>query len=123
MGGAMDLISNPDETKIVVATDHVDKHRNPKIVEQCSLPLTGARCVSTIITDLVSEQVYKRRNCSSHSRLPANLGASKQCVFQVDRAKGGLELTELAPGVSVEEVKKKTGAKFSVAENLKVMEA
>lgn len=55
----MDLISNPDETKIVVATDHVDKHRNPKIVEQCSLPLTGARCVSTIITDLVSEQVYK----------------------------------------------------------------
>lgn len=119
----MDLISNPDETKIVVATDHVDKHGNPKIVEQCSLPLTGARCVSTIITDLVSEQVYTRRNCSSHSRLPANLGASNQCVFQVDRAKGGLELTELAPGVSVEEVKKKTGAKFSVAENLKVMEA
>ena len=54
MGGAMDLVSNPDATKIVVLTDHVDKYGTPKIVEQCSLPLTGARCVSTIITDLVS---------------------------------------------------------------------
>ncbi len=50
----MDLISNPDDTKIVVATEHVAKDGSPKIVEQCSLPLTGARVVSTIITDLVS---------------------------------------------------------------------
>ena len=54
MGGAMDLVSNPDATKIVVLTDHVDKNGRPKIVQNCSLPLTGARCVSTIITDLVS---------------------------------------------------------------------
>jgi hypothetical protein len=54
MGGAMDLISNPDATKIVVATDHVAKDGSPKVVEQCSLPLTGAKVVSTIITDLVS---------------------------------------------------------------------
>lgn len=54
MGGAMDLVSNPDETKIVVLTDHVDKNGRPKILKNCSLPLTGARCVSTIITDLVS---------------------------------------------------------------------
>lgn len=54
MGGAMDLVSNPDETKIVVLTDHVDKYGKPKIVEHCTLPLTGARCVSTIITELVS---------------------------------------------------------------------
>ena len=54
MGGAMDLVSNPDETKIVVTTDHVAKDGTPKIVQQCQLPLTGARCVSTIITDLVS---------------------------------------------------------------------
>lgn len=53
----MDLISNPDETKIVVATDHVAKDGSPKIVAQCSLPLTGARCVSTIITDLVSSNI------------------------------------------------------------------
>jgi 3-oxoacid CoA-transferase len=96
MGGAMDLISNPDETKIVVATEHVAKDGSPKIVELCSLPLTGARVVSTIITDL--------------------------CVFQVNRAEGGLVLTELAPGVDVEEVRSKTGAKFAVADYLKSME-
>ncbi|KAL4891383.1 hypothetical protein BDV59DRAFT_68956 [Aspergillus ambiguus] len=96
MGGAMDLISNPDQTKIVVATSHTAKDGSPKIVSECSLPLTGANCVSTIITDL--------------------------CVFQVDRAKGQLLLTELAPGVEVEEVMSKTGAKFSVAEQLELME-
>jgi 3-oxoacid CoA-transferase len=45
-----------------------------------------------------------------------------QCVFQVDREKGKLTLTELAPGVEVEEVKQKTGAKFDVADGLKKME-
>lgn len=54
MGGAMDLISNPDQTKIVVATSHLAKDGSPKIVQKCSLPLTGANVVSTIITDLVS---------------------------------------------------------------------
>lgn len=55
----MDLVSNPDETKIVVTTDHVAKDGTPKIVEQCTLPLTGAKVVSTIITDLVSWLRYK----------------------------------------------------------------
>jgi 3-oxoacid CoA-transferase len=54
MGGAMDLVGNPDQTKIVVATDHLDKNGGSKIVEQCNLPLTGRAVVSTIITDLVS---------------------------------------------------------------------
>lgn len=49
----MDLVSNPDETKIVVATEHVAKDGSAKIVQDCSLPLTGAKVVSTIITDLV----------------------------------------------------------------------
>lgn len=53
MGGAMDLVSNPDSTKIVVATEHVARDGSPKVVQTCSLPLTGARVVSTIITDLV----------------------------------------------------------------------
>jgi len=53
MGGAMDLVANPDQTKIVVATEHVAKDGTSKIVHRCSLPLTGARVVSTIITDLV----------------------------------------------------------------------
>ncbi|RAL04407.1 3-oxoacid CoA-transferase [Aspergillus ibericus CBS 121593] len=96
MGGAMDLISNPEKTKIVVATSHTAKDGSPKIVAECSLPLTGANCVSTIITEL--------------------------CVFQVDRAKGKLLLTELAPGVEVEEVQSKTGAKFTVADHLELME-
>ncbi|KAL2024980.1 hypothetical protein VTK56DRAFT_3679 [Thermocarpiscus australiensis] len=96
MGGAMDLVSNPDNTKIVVATEHVAKDGTSKVVQTCSLPLTGARVVSTIITDL--------------------------CVFQVDRKRGTLTLTEIAPGVDVEEVKSKTDAAFIVAEDLKVME-
>lgn len=45
-----------------------------------------------------------------------------QCVFQVDRKRGGLTLTELAPGVEVEEVKQKTGAKFEVSDSLGQME-
>ena len=96
MGGAMDLVSNPDETKIVVATEHVAKDGSSKIVERCSLPLTGARVVSTIVTDL--------------------------CVFQVDRVNGGLTLTELADGVTEEMVREKTAAKYKVAEKLVSME-
>ena len=57
MGGAMDLVSNPDGTKIVVATEHVAKDGSPKIVKECKLPLTGANVVSTIITDLVSSRL------------------------------------------------------------------
>ncbi|PTU22342.1 hypothetical protein P175DRAFT_0490812 [Aspergillus ochraceoroseus IBT 24754] len=95
MGGAMDLISNPDRTKIVVATSHTAKDGSPKIVSECALPLTGANCVSMIITEL--------------------------CVFHVDRTKGELTLTELAPGVEVEEIRQKTGAKFKVAEKLEMM--
>ncbi|KAK4139676.1 mitochondrial succinyl-CoA:3-ketoacid coenzyme A transferase 1 [Dichotomopilus funicola] len=96
MGGAMDLVSNPDNTKIVVATEHVAKDGTSKVVHTCSLPLTGAKVVSTIITDL--------------------------CVFEVDRKQGTLTLTEIAPGVEVEEVKSKTDAAFTVASDLKSME-
>lgn len=92
MGGAMDLVSNPDRTKIVVATEHVDKNGRSKIVQDCKLPLTGKGVVSTIITDLA--------------------------VFQVDRARGGLTLTEVAEGVDVQTVREKTDAEFAVAENL-----
>ncbi|CAK7245829.1 MAG: hypothetical protein STHCBS139747_007429 [Sporothrix thermara] len=97
MGGAMDLVSNPDKTKIVVATEHVAKDGTSKIVQDCSLPLTGARVVSTIITEL--------------------------CVFEVDRVGGsGLTLTELAPGVTVDDIKRNTDASFTVAETLLPME-
>ncbi|KAH6603293.1 hypothetical protein Trco_008068 [Trichoderma cornu-damae] len=96
MGGAMDLVANPESTKVIVATEHLCKDGSSKIVQECSLPLTGARCVSTIITDL--------------------------CVFQVDRAQGTMTLTELAPGVTVEEVESKTDATFAVADEIAIME-
>lgn len=92
----MDLVANPDNTKIVVATEHCAKDGSSKIKQQCTLPLTGARVVSTIITDL--------------------------CVFEVDREQGTLTLTELAPGVDVDEVRSKTDADFSVVDDLKQME-
>ncbi|EJT47459.1 coenzyme A transferase, putative [Trichosporon asahii var. asahii CBS 2479] len=93
MGGAMDLVSSPDQTKIIITTDHVNKRGEPKIVQECSLPLTGARCVSMIVTELA--------------------------VFEVDRKAGKLTLTELMPGATLEEVVAKTGAKFDVSPNLK----
>lgn len=92
MGGAMDLVSNPDATKVIVVAQHTDKHGRPKIVGECSLPLTGVRCVSRIITELA--------------------------VFDVDRTNGGLTLVEIAKGHTVEELKEKTGAPFKVADNL-----
>ena len=50
----MDLVSSPDQTKIIVLTEHCDRRGRPKIVQTCDLPLTGQRCVSMIITELAS---------------------------------------------------------------------
>ena len=86
----MDLVSNPDKTKVIAVMDHVAKDGSPKILEECSLPLTGARTVSQIITEL--------------------------CVFEVDRVKGGLELVELMEGIGIDEVRQKTGCGFRVKE-------
>lgn len=84
MGGAMDLVGNPDSTKIVVATDHVAKDGSSKILQECSLPLTGARVVSTIITDLVSRSIKVDLSCdggltgcSACSRLIGRRGGSR----------------------------------------------
>ncbi|CAG9991403.1 unnamed protein product [Clonostachys byssicola] len=93
-GGAMDLVSNPSATKVVVTMEHTDKKGNPKIVKQCAFPLTGRTCVSRIITELG--------------------------VFDVDFAQG-LTLIEIADGVTVEEIKSKTEAPFKVADDLKPM--
>ncbi|MEY8567117.1 3-oxoacid CoA-transferase subunit B [Corynebacteriaceae bacterium 7-707] len=85
MGGAMDLVHGAQ--KIIVMTDHVTKKGEPKIVEQCSLPLTGARCVDLIV--------------SSHG------------VFEVD-PDNGLTLVECADGVTVDELREITAAPFAV---------
>ena len=90
MGGAMDLVAGVK--RIVVVMDHVSKDGSPKIVERCTLPLTGQHVVDLVITDLA--------------------------VMAIDRAAGGLTLLELAPGVQLQEVIAKTAAPLTVPDDL-----
>lgn len=84
-GGAMDLVASAK--RVLVCMEHVAKGNKPKIMKKCTLPLTGTRVVSRIITDL--------------------------CVMDV--TKNGLQLVELAPDVTVEDVRAATEAEFQVA--------
>jgi 3-oxoacid CoA-transferase subunit B len=86
MGGAMDLVAGVK--KVVVAMEHNAKDGTAKLVKTCTLPLTGQRCVHMLITDL--------------------------CVMNFDDEKSRFVLTELAPGVTVDEIKGKTEAEFAV---------
>jgi 3-oxoacid CoA-transferase subunit B len=84
MGGAMDLVASA--RNIIVAMMHTNPKGESKLLPECSLPLTGVRCVTTLVTDLA--------------------------VLKV--ASGAFKLLERAPGVSVEEIKAKTKGKLVV---------
>lgn len=90
MGGAMDLVAGTP--RVVVLTEHNAKDGTPKIVTECTLPLTGLSCVDRIISDLAVFDIVKKE------------GGARQ-----------LTLTRLAPGVTVEEIRDKTEAAFTVS--------
>ncbi len=93
MGGAMDLVASADN--IIVAMMHTNKAGESKLLEQCSLPLTGVKCVKKVVTNLAVMEI-----------LP----------------EGGFKLVERAPGVTVEEIKKATRGKLIIESEVPEME-
>ena len=93
MGGAMDLVAGVK--RVVVMMEHANKRGESKIIPQCTLPLTGRRCIDMVITEL--------------------------CVLEMDKSNPShhrFVLKELAPGVSVEEVLAKTTAEIFVPDHV-----
>ncbi len=92
VGGAMDLAVGAK--RVIVAMDHTDRQGNPKLVEECTFPLTAQGCVSLVVTDLAVVEVTVE----------------------------GLALKEVAPGWTFEEVQQLTGAPLIAASDLKEVE-
>ena len=92
MGGAMDLVASA--RRVVVAMEHTTREGQPKILKKCTLPLTGAKVVDTIVTEM------------AYIRVTAE----------------GLVLEEIAPGLTAEDVQKATEARLILGAGLRVME-
>ncbi|HEY1046164.1 MAG TPA: CoA transferase subunit B [Bacteroidia bacterium] len=88
MGGAMDLVASAKN--IIVAMQHVNKAGESKLLKECSLPITGRNCVKKVVTELG--------------------------VFDINE--NGFELMEIAPGVTVDEVKAKTEGRLTISPQL-----
>ncbi|MEZ4902816.1 MAG: 3-oxoacid CoA-transferase subunit B [Spirosomataceae bacterium] len=93
MGGAMDLVASA--RNIIVAMQHVNKAGQSKLLKQCSLPLTGVGCVKKIVTELAVLEVMPQ---------------------------GGFKLLELAPNVTIEEVKKATEGTLIIEGDIPTMQ-
>lgn len=91
MGGAMDLVAAAKN--IIVAMMHTDKEGNSKLLPECTLPITGLKCVKRVVTDLGYFEIIPE----------------------------GFLLKEYAPGVTVEEIKAKTAGRLVIAEDVKEM--
>ncbi|WP_339880313.1 CoA transferase subunit B [uncultured Algoriphagus sp.] len=92
MGGAMDLVASADN--IIVAMQHCSRSGESKLLPECSLPITGIRCVKKIVTDLAVLEISEN---------------------------GGFILRERAPGISVEEIQSKTAGKLIIPADVPVM--
>ncbi len=93
MGGAMDLVAGVK--KVIVMMEHVTKKGLAKLIPECTLPLTGLRCVDMLITDLA--------------------------VLEMDHGTSRFRLVELAPGVTVRDVTDKTTAEIAVSDQLSAL--
>ena len=95
MGGAMDLVAGV--RRVIVTMEHCNKKGAPKIIPECTLPLTGLECIDMIITDL--------------------------CVMELDRTEKKFRVTELAEGVTCDEVREKTTAELLFADDIRTINA
>src|ERR1700749_793155 len=92
MGGAMDLVASAKN--IIVAMQHTNPKGESKLLPECTLPLTGVRCVKKIVTDLAVMEVTS----------------------------DGFRCLELAPGVSIDDIRARTLGKLQISENVKEMQ-
>ena len=91
MGGAMDLVAGAK--RVVVAMQHVDRQGNSKLLEKCTLPLTGTQCINRVVTDLAV----------------------------IDMTERGFVLKEVAPGLEADDIVKATRAPLTIDPSLRPM--